>query len=103
MTLDYVLCMVCTGCQLCVHVCVRQRQEEREAQERNIFGYVIFWLFLNDSERIWTIIASAFRNYFHSSLEASIIPPCALHTSEAHSIIHSCWNIVSILGQYLRA
>lgn len=35
--------------------------------------------------------------YFHSSFEAWIIPPCVLHTSGAHSIIHSCWNI-SILG-----
>lgn len=38
------------------------------------------------------------RIYFHSSFEASIIPPCALHTSEAPSIIHSSWSVSIYFG-----
>lgn len=38
------------------------------------------------------------RIYAHSPFEVPIIPPCALHTSKAHSIIHSRWNIHIYFG-----
>lgn len=38
------------------------------------------------------------RIYAHSPFEVPIIPPCALHTSKAHSIIHSRWNFHIYFG-----
>lgn len=37
-------------------------------------------------------------DYFHFSREALLVFPCAPHTSETHSIIHSRWNIHVYFG-----
>lgn len=42
------------------------------------------------------------RIYAHSPFEVPIIPPSALHTSKAHSIIHSRWNIHIYFGTVFR-
>lgn len=92
---------------LCVCMCVSARQrrgEKKKSRSKKSMWLtrLLFLLFLNDYEQIWEGKKKKTKAGNDSELFSffswSLDNPSMCHTSQAHSIIHSCQNIRVYFG-----